>query len=627
MLAENYEPAGSMPNLISELKRRNVFRVAVAYLVAGWLLLQVTDLVAGLLGLPDWTMRLVGFLIVLGLPLVLLFSWIYELTPEGLKKEKDLPPDTPGTLHAGRRLNLVIAGLMVIAVPLLTVQVISRGGIGALILPDSAPEIQARVDASGLALPDYESVAVLPFVNMSADPGNEYFSDGLTEELLNLLVEVRGLRVPSRTSSFAFKGQNVDLGVIGKALGVNHVLEGSVRKSGDHIRVTAQLIDVRTDTHLWSETYDRQLADIFEIQDDIAGRIVASLRTSLGARGVLPERQRPTENIQAYDLYLQGLELFRQRGDSLPGAVELLEQSIALDPNFAAAWATLAAVYSVQWDYNPELKLSDSLEAASVAAEQALVLDPGSSLAKAVLASSDTLAIPRQWIRGFQRFEEGIAEHPRDSSMRLWFGLGLEAAGYLEAAKMQFLAAYRQDPASGVNNENLGKAYMLTGDLDKAVSYLNRARALGSYEAPDALRTLYFHMGLDDRLLEVDSANPESIPGDWWVALVQARQDPTKAPALLQLTERYRNSGRLYPEYINSCLAEVGLLDSYPDAIRANYTSNPDELEALWYPWNARLRQSPEFQGLVEDLGLLELWRTRGFPDLCREEAGALVCR
>ncbi|MCJ7558266.1 MAG: hypothetical protein MUP90_15320 [Gammaproteobacteria bacterium] len=616
-----------MPNLISELKRRNVFRVAIAYLVAGWLLLQVTDLVEGLLNLPDWTLRLVGFLVVLGLPLVLLFSWVYELTPEGLKKEKDLPPDTDGTVHAGRRLNLVIAALMVIAVPLLTVQVISRGGIGAIILPDSAPEIQAKVDASGLVLPDYDSVAVLPFVNMSADPGNEYFSDGLTEELLNLLVEVRGLRVPSRTSSFAFKGQNVDLGVIGKALGVNHVLEGSVRKSGDHIRVTAQLIDVRTDTHLWSETYDRQLADIFEIQDDIAGRIVAALRKSLGSQGLLPERIQPTEDMQAYDFYLQGLELFRQRGDSLPAAVELLQQSIALDPNFAAAWATLAAVYSVQWDYNSTLRLSDSLEAARVAAEQALALDPGSSLAQAVLAASDQLAVPRRWARGFQRFEKGITEHPRDSNMRLWFGLGLTEAGYLEAAKMQFLAGYRQDPASGVNNLNLGKAYMLTGDLDKAVSYLNRAGALGSHDAANALRMLYFHMREYDRLLDVDSDNPESIPNEWWVALVQARQDPAKASDLLQLTERYRSASLRYPEQIDSCLAELGLLDSYPDAIRATYASNPDVLEALWYPWNMALRQSPEFQGLVEDLGLLDLWRARGFPDLCREEAGALVCR
>jgi adenylate cyclase len=616
-----------MSKLMDELRRRHVFKVAIAYLVAGWLVLQVTDVVAGVIGLPDWTLKLVGFLFALGLPVVLLFSWIFEITPEGLKREKDLAADDSARQHAGRRLNLAMALLAVIAVPLLTVQVISRGGIGAYILPDSAPEIQSRVDASGLALPDYDSVAVLPFVNMSSDPDNEYFSDGLSEELLNLLVEVRGLRVPSRTSSFAFKGQNVELGVIGKALGVNHVLEGSVRRSGDRIRVTAQLIDVKTDAHIWSETYDRQMADIFEIQDDIAARIVAALRVSLGGQGILPERQRPTENLQAYDLYLQGLELFGQRGDGVGAAVGLLEQAVALDPDFAAAWATLAGVRSVTWDYIRGTDMAEELEASRVAAERALQLDPESSLAIAVLAGLDVLQAPMHWNRGLERFKQGIARHPRDASLRLWYGLSLMGAGYLEEAKMQLLAAYRQDPASGINNTALGKAYMLTGDLDKAVSHLNRGMALGHYEAPNVLRTLYFQMGLDDRVLEPFREGPGSLSREWWVALVDARQDPAKASKLLEITEDQVGSlGSSASVTIHSCLAELGLLDSYPDAVRASYASTPDEFQGMWYPWNTSLRQSPEFQPLVEELGLLELWRERGFPDLCREEAGKLVC-
>ncbi len=617
-----------MPKLMDELRRRNVFKVAIAYLVAGWLILQVTDVVAGVIGLPDWTLKLVGFLFALGFPVVLLFSWIFEITPEGLKREKDLAGDDSTRQHAGRRLNLAIALLMVMAVPLVTVQVISRGGIGALILPDSAPEIQSRVDASGLALPDYDSVAVLPFVNMSSDPDNEYFSDGLSEELLNLLVEVRGLRVPSRTSSFAFKGQNVELGVIGKALGVNHVLEGSVRKSGDRIRVTAQLIDVKTDAHIWSETYDRQMADIFEIQDDIAARIVAALRASLGGQGVLPERQQPTENLQAYDLYLQGLKLFGQRGDGLGAAVGLLEQAVALDPDFAAAWATLAAVHSVIWDYIPQTDKGEELEAARVAAERALALDPESSLATAVLANFDVLQLPFRWDSGLKRFEEGIARHPRDASLRLWYGLSLMSTGHLEEAKMQMLAAYRQDPASGINNTALGKAFMLTGELDKAVTHFNRGIALGHYESLNVLRMLYFHMGLDDRVLETYPQISGSLPRQWWVALVDARADPGKVSTLKRITETQENpGGSAFSVTINSCLAELGLLESYTDSIRKNYASSPDELQGIWYPWNTSLRQSPEFQPLVEELGLLELWRVRGFPDLCREEAGKLVCK
>lgn len=616
-----------MSKLMDELRRRHVFKVAIAYLVAGWLVLQVTDVLAGLIGLPDWTLKLVGFLVALGLPVVLLFSWVFEITPEGLKREKDLAGDEGARQHAGRRLNLAIALLMVIAVPLVTVQIISRGGIGALILPDSAPEIQSRVDASGLALPDYDSVAVLPFVNMSADPENEYFSDGLSEELLNLLVEVRGLRVPSRTSSFAFKGQNVELGVIGKALGVNHVLEGSVRKSGDRIRVTAQLIDVKTDAHIWSETYDRQMADIFDIQDDIAARIVAALRASLGGQGVLPQRQQPTENLQAYDLYLQGLKLFGQRGDGLGAAVDLLEEAVALDPDFAAAWATLAAVRSVIWDYIPQTDKAEELEASRVAAQRALALDPQSSLATAVLANFDVLQSPFRWNRGLKRFEEGIARHPRDASLRLWYGLSLMSTGHLEEAKMQMLAAYRQDPASGINNTALGKAYMLTGELDKAVTHLNRGIALGHYESLNVLRMLYFHMGLDDRVLETYPEISGSLARQWWVALVDARADPDKVPALEQLTQTQVDpAGSAFSVTVHSCLAELGLLESYTDTIRTTYVAAPDELQGMWYPWNTALRQSPDFQSLVEELGLMELWRARGFPDLCREESGKLVC-
>lgn len=616
-----------MSKLMDELRRRHVFKVAIAYLVAGWLVLQVTDVVAGVIGLPDWTLKLVGFLFALGLPVVLLFSWVFEITPEGLKREKDLGEDEAARQHAGRRLNLAIALLMLMAVPLVTVQIISRGGIGALILPDSAPEIQSRVDASGLALPDYDSVAVLPFVNMSADPDNEYFSDGLSEELLNLLVEVRGLRVPSRTSSFAFKGQNVELGVIGKALGVNHVLEGSVRKSGDRIRVTAQLIDVKTDAHIWSETYDRQMADIFEIQDDIAARIVAALRASLGGQGVLPERKQPTENLQAYDLYLQGLKLFGQRGDGLGAAVGLLEQAVALDPDFAAAWATLAAVRSVIWDYIPATDKEEVLEVAREAAQRALVLDPESSLAIAVLANLDVLQLPIRWESGLSRFEEGIARHPRDASLRLWYGLALMSTGHLEEAKMQMLAAYRQDPASGINNTALGKAYMLTGELDKAITHLNRGIALGHYESLNVLRMLYFHMGLDDRVLATHSEIVGSLSRQWWVALVDARADPGKIPALKKLTETQLDpTGSAFSVTIHSCLAELGLLESYTDTIRTSYVSAPDELQGMWYPWNTALRQSPDFQAMVEEFGLMDLWRTRGFPDLCREESGKLVC-
>lgn len=624
-----------MQNLMEELRRRNLFRVAVACLLGCWLLLQVAEVLAGVLGLADRSLTLAEYLVALGLPIALLFSWVYQVTPRGLKRRKEQAGDATARRLSNRRLNLAIAGMMVLAVPLFAVQLISSGGIGALILPESASTIQSRVDASGLALPEYESVAVLPFASLGADPHDGYFSDGISEELLNLLSGVRGLRVPSRTSSFAFKDQPVDRAVIAGALGVNHVLEGSVRRAGDRIRVTAQLVDARTDTPVWSETYDRQMSDIFQIQDEIAGRIVAALRSSLGDRGLLPERRPPTDNMAAYDLYLRGLALFRQRGDEagVPEAVSLLEQAVAADPAFADAWAVLSAAHAISWGYVRNPDIARSTGAARSAAGQALLLNPDSSLAKAVMADTLLLQTPRQWNEGLTRFAEGVVSHPRDSTMRLWYGVNLTAAGYLEEGRIQLLAAYKQDPAAGVNNALLGRAYLMAGDLGRAVGHMHRAMALGYPDAQNFLRLMYFHMGLDERVLETPAMGPAVIPDRWWRALLAARQDAGAAPELLALsgqlvTDTEARAGLLsYPFVINDALASLGLLDSYIDTIGRRIPYDPDQALALWLPWNLALRQSGDFQQLAEALGLMDLWRARGFPDLCQEVDGGLRCQ
>jgi TolB-like protein/Flp pilus assembly protein TadD len=618
-----------MQKLLDELRRRNVFRVTIAYLVAGWMILQVVDVFAGVLGLPDWTLRLVGFLVVLGLPLVIMFSWVFELTPDGLRREKDLLADPAAARYTGRRLNLVIVLLLVIAVPLTAAQLIQRGGIGTLFMGDSAPRIQSRVNASGIAVPEYNSVAVLPFVNISADPDSEYFSDGLTEELLNLLSRVRGLRVPSRTSSFYYKGRNTELAVIGRELGVEHVLEGSVRKAGDQLRISVKLIDVKTDTPLWSESYDRRLSDIFNIQDDIAGRIVEALRLSLGGRVALSERSHPTENMQAYELYLQGLRLFNERGTGLAAAVELLRQAVTLDPQYADAWATLAAVYAVLPSYEPA-DSQQAYEQARGAAMKALELDPSEPLAQAALALSGIVDRggdwPPQWSASFELFDQAIAQHPQNATLRTWYGVALLQTGYLEAGAIQMLAAYRLDPASALNNDWLGVAYMMTGKLDKAVAHFMRARELGRDVALNNLRMLYFQMGLYDRVLDPQPEVGDAIPLDWWEALVAARQDAGKGQELISLTKLYSARPANRPT-LDAGLIELGLFREYLGGMRADFAANYAVLVSLWNPWNARLRQSGEFQELIRYLGLPDLWQARGWPDLCGERDGEIVCQ
>jgi TolB-like protein len=255
---------------MNELKRRNVFKMAIAYVVASWLILQITDVLTSVLTLPDTAGKFVFLLVVIGFIPTLVFSWAYEVTPEGIKKESEVDRDESMTRETAARLNRITIGLLVAVTGLVVAdRFLLEGATEATqnVSAETSGEISdtppAPVSVPAEITDTTPSVAVLPFVNMSSDEENEYFSDGISEELLNLLVRIEGLRVPSRTSSFAFKGQNMDIRDIARQLEVNHILEGSVRKSGNTVRVTAQLIDVSTDTHMWSDTYDRELEDIY----------------------------------------------------------------------------------------------------------------------------------------------------------------------------------------------------------------------------------------------------------------------------------------------------------------------------------------------------------------------------
>ncbi len=289
-----------------ELKRRNVAKVAVLYIIAAWLLLQVTDVLSSLLTVPEWTGSLVVLLLLLGFFPVMVFSWVYEITPEGLKREKDIDRSqsiSPGT---GRKINILIIVMLVLAI---------GGLIVDRLIPETTPvtdemDMGEAADAQQLTAEKFapapdRSIAVLPFVNMSDDAGNEYFSEGISEEILNSLAKVKDLKVAGRTSSFSFKGRNEDLRTIGEALGVTHILEGSVRKAGAHVRITAQLIKADDGFHLWSDTYDRELTDIFAIQDEIAQAIFDQLKLHLtGEQGDI-RFAASRADVSAYDLYLE----------------------------------------------------------------------------------------------------------------------------------------------------------------------------------------------------------------------------------------------------------------------------------------------------------------------------------
>lgn len=322
-------------NFIRELQQRRVFRIASVYVVTMWIVVQGALDLFPVFGIPNWAARLLVIVAVIGLPVAIALAWAFQVTPDGIVRDHDRP-DTDRTPEV--RLDFVV----IAAVFVLGAFFLVRANFD---LVTSEPEPAARV--TNTAPPN--SIAVLPFVNFSDDPSAGYFGDGLSEELLNVLAGIPGLNVASRTSAFSLRNRDADIPTIAAQLNVAYVLEGSVRKSGDQIRVTAQLIDAHTDLHEWSETFDREFREVFAIQDEIAGAIVTRLQpTVMAARGGannLPRRKPPTANMDAYELYLRALPLLhRDLAEDQAAGRALLEESLALDPGFDRARRQLADI-------------------------------------------------------------------------------------------------------------------------------------------------------------------------------------------------------------------------------------------------------------------------------------------
>jgi len=404
--------------VVKELQRRNVIRVAIGYVVSSWLLLQVADLAIEHIGSPPWVMKTIMLVLALGFPVVLFFSWAYEVTPEGLKREVEVDRSASITPVTGQKLDRAIIVVVIMAVAYVVVE---KYVLPGRLTPDT-PEVAAqdaplRVESQAAStetvVPDTDkSIAVLPFVNMSADESSVYFSDGLADTLLHMLAQVSELRVAARTSSFQFRDQTMDIARIGEQLNVGAILEGSVQKAGDKVRVTAQLIDVNTGYHLWSGNFDRKLDDIFRIQDEIANEVVTALKVSLLDQSSEPLVFEQTEDVGAYTEYLLAVDaLASQNTDSLTSAVGHLQEAIRLDPNYAQAYATLGRTYLALDEYG--MVVSDqAIPKAREAANRALDLSPRSVTAIAVLAEAERR--DRNLEEAGQLFSRALSESPND---------------------------------------------------------------------------------------------------------------------------------------------------------------------------------------------------------------------
>ncbi|MEE4175279.1 MAG: tetratricopeptide repeat protein [Xanthomonadales bacterium] len=465
-------------SLYQELKRRNVLRVGAAYVVFSWLVVQVAETLFPVYGLSDAAIRLVVAVLAVGFLPVLIFAWVFELTPEGLKKERDIDRSSSITPHTARRLDRVIMVVLGLALTIfafdkfvLTPQreaARSAQQAAALEQVRSEAQSEARAEAES-SVPDLgeRSIAVLAFEDLSPEGDQEYLGDGLAEELLNLLAAIPELKVISRTSAFAYKGKDVNLMQVGEDLGVRHVLEGSVRKAGNVVRITAQLIDTRTDTHLWSKTYDRALDDLFAVQDDIAGTVVEQLKLTL--LGDVPTTRKA--DPEAYALFLRARALRdRDNPEDLAQAEELLRRALAMDPAFARAWVALASTTDQQMR-NGVGDLEEGLALQDTYLTRALELAPDLAEAYAGLGWLEWV-----WHNDLQaaasHYARAVSLDPSEADTA---GLFLYTLGRVEESLPYFERAARADPVSATAHSNLGAALLNTGQTGRAIDELDTA--------------------------------------------------------------------------------------------------------------------------------------------------------
>ncbi|MDH4107698.1 MAG: hypothetical protein OEW35_05245 [Gammaproteobacteria bacterium] len=608
-----------MASLFDELKRRNVFRVGIAYAVAGWVLAQVAEFAFENFGAPDWVLKSFVVALALGLPIALIVAWAFELTPEGIKRERDVDRSTSITRQTGRKLDFVIIAVLAVAVVMLLAD---RLWLSEATQP-AAPEVGEVVATTGR-----QSIAVLPFVNMSGD--DDYFADGLSEELLNLLANIPELKVAGRTSSFVFKNKTEDLRAIGDALGVDTVLEGSVRRSGDRLRVTAQLVNVGDGFHLWSQTYDRRMADIFDIQDDVAGAIAGALKLHF-----LPRRAEPTTNAAAYDLYLQALSYITSNEDprTLNIVVPLLDQAITYDPGFAKAHELKALAYWGSAGERIESPAARPLVYESASA--ALAVDP--TLVVARLLASIAEPGVGNWKRAIEATEAAYRAAPGDYNVARVLCDFYLVTGYVTDALHCAERMLELEPLSSLSHFRQGAALRGLGRRQEARESWRRAIDVGG--------TVYWsNIGMDEFVAGEYDAAIGSVGRfekfGWTVDDVRTILEGVTASGGGEkfLREWIAVKGAEAPDNISKVLLleaylQFGYLDAYWRAIGDIVTAeDPVWNNADWLLRDGIIFRAHEFMKHPAYLdyarrgSIIDLWDARGAPDFCSKIGGEWTC-
>ena len=506
-------------NLVTELKRRNVFRVGLFYAVAAWLVIQVAETVLPLFEVPDGVLRGVIVLLALGLVPALVFAWAFELTPDGIRRESEVDVAPEVKQQTAHKLNWPTLAVAVLAIALLAIDRLMPEAV-APEMANPAANAGSAADTAADTAPA-RSIAVLAFDDLSPLADQAYFAEGVSEELLNLLARIDGFKVAARTSSFKFKGGDADIAEIGRALNVETVLEGSVRKAGDQVRVTAQLINVADGFHLWSNSYDRRLENIFAVQDEIAGAIVEALKLELDIAGETASR---TTNVEAFDHYLRGRQLAREPSRSgLLRAIERYERAIAIDPEFAAAYAGIADAWVWLEDYGG-IKSAEAFPKAEQAARRALELDPESAEAHAAMG----MVFDRYYddnMGASEYFERTIALNPNYVTAYNLYGDTLRDMGALDRMIEVHRKAVELDPLSVFYRARLASKLFTTGDLDESRRMIDAllAEFPGNDYAMEELGNLEMARGNLAAAADADTRVHAARPGDPYPAALISR--------------------------------------------------------------------------------------------------------
>ena len=527
---------------LAELRRRNVIRMAGLYLVGVWLLVQVAGTVLPMFGAPGWLPRSVVMLAALGFIPALIFAWVFEITPEGIKRDADVPLEASIAPHTARRMDRMIIAILAVALlyfgfdkfVLGPAREVARDAAREVATVNPVAQPPAKVAEPAIS---EKSIAVLPFADLSPGHDQEYFSDGMAEEILDALAQVQDLKVAGRTSSFYFKGKNENLQTIGKMLGVAHVLEGSVRKQGNKVRITVQLIQTRDGFHLWSESYDGDLKDVFALQEKIARSITDQLKPFLLGEQTSQLTQAGTTDAEAYQQYLRGRYFWSRRGlGNLQTAAVAFKAALAADPGYADAWAGLAQTYALITEYSVfdpggSGRRIDTTAQALDAANRALSLDPASSRALAARAYVRCL-YQFDWAGAEADYRTAVASDPRDAVARQWYGELLMYQRRWADADVQYKAAIALDPLVPVTRLSWGLSLWYRGDLEAALSAVDESVRL----QPDFYNGSYIKMMIlaQQRRFDEARAAAHGLPASEQTmteSFVAGIQDPAKTDA------------------------------------------------------------------------------------------------